>query len=69
MKSILTICIMALLVFAVMPATTVAQGSEVEVYMDNPLAPGTWPTVWSPGNNDALAKLFRIGSPIDSACN
>ncbi len=68
MKSILTICITALLVFAVMPATSVAQ-PQVEVYMDDPLAPGTWPTVWAPGDDAALARLFRVGSAVDSACN
>lgn len=68
MKAVLTICAVALIAWAMAPDTAVA-GAEIEVYMDDPAAPGTWPTMWPISDPDALAKLFRLGSPIDSACN
>jgi hypothetical protein len=69
MKALLTILAVALIAWAVMPATSSAQTPEVTVYMDDPGAPGSWSTYWLPNDPNALARLFRLGTPIDSSCN
>jgi hypothetical protein len=69
MKALLTLLAVAVIVFLAMPVTTTAQTPEVTVFMDDPANPGTWPTQWLPNDPNALARLFRLGDPIDSACN
>jgi len=69
MKAVLTICAVALIAWAMAPDTAVAQTPEVTVYFDDPDVLPVWDTEWLVGNPNALARLFRLGEPIDSACN
>ncbi|MCK4607478.1 MAG: hypothetical protein KAU35_09300 [candidate division Zixibacteria bacterium] len=74
MKRFLVLLVAVVLVaWLAAPATSVAQtappGDPENVWMDDPLVPGTWPTEWTYDDPDALARLLRTGQAIDSSCN
>src|SRR3972149_5173490 len=68
MKWILAVVAVCLMVAAA-PMSASAQPGNTSVWMDDPNAPGTWPTEWNGIDPTALARLTRVGSLIDSSCN